>query len=337
MKAFEVNNPFGIDNLRLVDRADPTPGPGQVLITVKATSLNFRDLLTAKRGALGNIRLPLIPLSDGAGEVAQVGPGVTRVQPGDRVAGIFFQTWLTGDIVARYFQSALGGTADGMLAEQVVLHEDGVVRIPEYMSYAEAATLPCAAVTAWQALVSKGGLKAGDTVLVLGTGGVSIFALQFAVMHGARVIITSSSDEKLARAKQMGAAEVINYKTTPDWDKQVLELTGGAGVDHVEEVGGAGTLEKSLQAVRIGGMVSLIGILGGIGGQINPVPVLMKGVRLQGIYVGSREMFEDMNRAMAVSKMHPVIDKVFPFAETRAALKYIESAAHFGKIVISLH
>jgi len=336
MKAFEVDKPFGIDNLRLVERQDPTPGPGQVLIRVKAVSLNFRDLMTVKRGALGNIRLPLIPLSDGAGEVAEVGEGVTRVQPGDRVAGIFFQTWLTGDIIASYFQSALGGTTDGMLAEYVVLHEDGVVRIPDYISYEEAATLPCAAVTAWQALVPKGGLKAGDTVLVLGTGGVSIFALQFAAMHGARVIITSSSDEKLRRAKQLGAAEVINYKTTPEWDKQVLELTGGVGVEHVEEVGGAGTLEKSLQAVRIGGIVSLIGILAGIGGQINPVPVLMKGVRLQGIYVGSREMFEDMNRAMAVNKMRPVIDKVFPFTETRAALKYMESAAHFGKIVITL-
>ncbi|MGH7960505.1 MAG: zinc-dependent alcohol dehydrogenase family protein [Candidatus Binatia bacterium] len=336
MKAFEVNKPFGIDNLRLVERKDPVPGPGQVLVKVKAVSLNFRDLLTVKHGALGNIRLPLIPLSDGAGEVEKVGEGVTRVQPGDRVAGIFFQTWLTGDITATYFQSALGGTADGMLAEQVVLHQEGVVRIPDYMSYEEAATLPCAAVTAWQALVSKGSLKAGDTVLVLGTGGVSIFALQFAMMHGARVIITSSSDEKLARAKQIGAAEVINYKTTPAWDKHVLELTGGVGVDHVEEVGGAGTLEKSLQAVRIGGMVSLIGILGGLGGQINPVPVLMKGVRMQGIYVGSREMFEDMNRAMAINKVHPVIDKVFPFTETRAALQYMESAAHFGKIVIAL-
>jgi NADPH:quinone reductase-like Zn-dependent oxidoreductase len=335
MKAWEITDTFGIDALRLVERETPTPQHGQVLVRVRATSLNYRDLMTVKHGGLRNLRLPLIPLSDGAGEVVTVGEGVTRVKAGDRVAGIFMQTWLAGDPRAEHGKSALGGAIDGMLAEQVVLHEDGLVHVPEYLSYEEAATLPCAAVTAWQALVTKGGLQVGDSVLVLGTGGVSIFALQFATAAGARVILTSSSDKKLDRARQLGAAEGINYKTTPDWEKRVLELTDGVGVDHVVEVGGPGTLEKSFRAVRTGGTVSLIGILTGAG-KIDPMPVLMKSIRLQGIYVGSRDMFEAMNRALAVHKIRPVIDRVFPFAEAREALKYMESAAHFGKIVITL-
>jgi NADPH:quinone reductase-like Zn-dependent oxidoreductase len=335
MKVWEIKDAFGIDKLVLSDRPDPTPGHGQILVRVKAVSLNYRDFMTVKSGGARGVKTPLIPCSDGAGEVAKVGPGVTRVKPGDRVAGIFFQNWLCGDIAAHHFASALGGAVDGMLAEQVVLHEDGVVPIPAYMSYEEAATLPCAAVTSWQALVSKGGMKAGDTVLVQGTGGVSIFALQFAVMSGARVIITSGSDEKLARAKQLGAWATVNYKTTPGWGKEALKLTDGAGVDHVVEVGGAGTLEQSFQAVRVGGTVSLIGVLTGFGGQISPYSVLMKGLRFQGVYVGSREMFEAMNRAMEVQQMKPVIDRVFPFAQAREALRLMESAAHFGKIVIA--
>jgi NADPH:quinone reductase-like Zn-dependent oxidoreductase len=336
MKAFAIKDQFGIDALKLTERPDPTPGHGQVVVKVKAVSLNYRDLLTVKQGGMRNLRLPLIPCSDGAGEVVKIGPEVTRVKPGDRVAGIFLQTWLAGETNASYGESALGGAIDGMLAEQVVLPEDGLVHIPEHLSYEEASTLPCAAVTAWQGLVTKGGMKAGDTVLVQGTGGVSIFALQFAVMTGARVIITSSSNEKLARAKQLGAAEGINYRITPNWEKRVLELTDGEGVDHVVEVGGAGTIEKSFQAVRVGGTVSLIGILTGAGGQINPLPVLLKSLRLQGIYVGSREMFEAMNRALAIQRMRPVIDRVFPFTQTHEAFKLMESAAHFGKIVITL-
>ncbi|HEV8711505.1 MAG TPA: NAD(P)-dependent alcohol dehydrogenase [Candidatus Binatia bacterium] len=336
MRAFVIADQFSIDALKLTERPDPTPGHGQVVVQVKAVSLNYRDLLTVKHGGMRNQRLPLIPCSDGAGEVVKIGPGVTRVKPGARVAGIFLQTWLAGDTNASHGQSALGGALDGMLAERVALHEDGLVHIPEHLSYEEASTLPCAAVTAWQGLVTKGGMKAGDTVLVQGTGGVSIFALQFALMTGARVIITSSSDEKLARARQLGATEGLNYKTTPDWGKRVLELTDGAGVDHVVEVGGAGTLEKSFQAVRVGGTVSLIGVLTGAGGQVNPLPVLLKSIRLQGIYVGSREMFEAMNRAIAIHRMRPVIDRVFPFAQTREAFRLMESAAHFGKIVIAL-
>jgi NADPH:quinone reductase-like Zn-dependent oxidoreductase len=304
-----------------------------VLIRVKALSLNYRDLLVVKGLYNPRMRLPAVPFSDGAGEVVAVGDGVTRVKVGDRVAGIFMQKWLDGGIDEAKAKSSLGGGAEGMLAELVALHEDGVVRLPEHLTDEEAATLPCAAVTAWHALVTAGKLKTGDSVLTQGTGGVSIFALQFARMHGARVIATSSSDEKLARVKQMGASDGINYKTTPDWDKRVLELTGGVGVDHVVEVGGAGTLGRSLKAVRMGGMVALIGVLSG-GGEVNPMPILMKNVRVQGIYVGSRAMFEAMNRAIALHQMRPVIDRVFPFAQVKDALRHMESGAHFGKICV---
>jgi NADPH:quinone reductase-like Zn-dependent oxidoreductase len=335
MKAWEIKDAFGIDALKLSERPDPPLQHHQVRVRVRAVSLNYRDFVTVKHGGARATKLPLIPCSDGAGEVIEIGPEVTRVKAGDRVTGIFFQNWLTGDITPGAFASALGGSIDGMLADRVVLHEDGLVHTPVYMTDADAATLPCAAVTAWQGLVTKGNLKAGDTVLVQGTGGVSIFALQFAAMTGARVIITSSSDEKLAHAKQLGAWETINYKKTPAWGKRVLELTNGEGVDHVCEVGGAGTLGQSFQATRVGGIVSLIGVLTGFEAKIDPYPVLMKGLRLQGIYVGSREMFEAMNKAMAIQKTKPAIDKVFPFTEARDALKLMESAAHFGKIVIA--
>lgn len=336
MKAWEIRDASGIDALQWCERPDPPLQYGQVRVRVRAVSLNYRDLMTVKYGGVRPVRLPLIPCSDGAGEVVEVGPGVTRVKVGDRVAGIFFQRWLAGEITAAYFASALGGALDGMLADFVVLHEDGLVHFPTHMGYEEAATLPCAAVTAWQGLVTKGGIKAGDTILVQGTGGVSVFALQFGVMAGARVIVTSSSDKKLARARQLGAWETLNYTTTPEWGKRVAELTGGEGVDHVVEVGGAGTLEQSFQATRVGGTISLIGVLTGFSGQVDPYPVLRKGLRLQGIYVGSREMFEAMNKALAVHRTRPVIDRIFSFAETRAALKYMESAAHFGKIVITV-
>ena len=336
MRAWQITREFGIANLTLVDRPDPQPGPGQIVVRVRATSLNYRDLITVKHGGLRGLTLPLVPLSDGAGEIVGVGDGVTRVDMGDRVAGIFFQNWLAGGPNAAHQASALGGALDGMLAEQAVLSEDGVVRIPDYMSYEDAATLPCAAVTAWQSMVSLGNMKAGDTVLILGTGGVSIFALQFAVAAGARSIVTSSSDEKLERASALGATHVINYKTTPEWGKRVLELTDGVGVDQVVEVGGAGTLVQSMEATRVGGMIGLIGILAGTDGEVNPIPVLMKSLRLQGVYVGSREMFEDMNAALTANRIKPVIDKVYPFEEARGALELMESAAHFGKIVVTV-
>lgn len=334
MRAWEIKQEFGIEHLRCVERPDPRPGPGQLCIRVRATSLNYRDLMTVKHGGMRGLKQPLIPLSDGAGEVVAVGEGVSRAKTGDRVAGLFFQSWLSGGPKASHARSALGGALNGMWAEYVVLDEDGVVPVPDYMSYEDAATLPCAAVTAWQDLVSVGCIKAGDTVLVMGTGGVSIFALQFAKAAGARVIITSSSDAKLERAKQIGADHLINYRSTPEWGRAALELTDGVGVDHVVEVGGAGTLAQSLQAVRVGGFVGLIGILSG-SNQTNPMPVLQKSVRLQGIYVGSRDMFEDMNAAMTVNRTRPVIDQVFPFEHAQDALRCMESAAHFGKIVVS--
>jgi NADPH:quinone reductase-like Zn-dependent oxidoreductase len=335
MKAFEINQPSGIDSLTLAERPDPKPGFGQALVKIKAASLNFRDLLVVKGAYSRNLPPGLVPCSDGAGEVVEIGEGVTRVKPGDRVAGIFMQTWISGELDESKSKSALGGAIDGVLADYVLFHQDGLVSVPEHLSYEEAATLPCAAVTAWNGLITSGGLKPGDTVLVLGTGGVSIFALQFAKITGARVIATSSSDEKLERVKQLGASDVINYKSVPDWEKKVLEITGRKGVDHVVEVGGAGTLPKSLRAVRMGGHVSLIGVLTGAG-EANPLPAVMKNIRIQGIYVGSREMFEAMNSAITLNQLHPVIDRVFSFEESKEAFGYMESGAHFGKVVIRL-
>jgi NADPH:quinone reductase-like Zn-dependent oxidoreductase len=334
MKVYEITG-AGIDSLKLAERPVPKPGHRQALIRVHATSLNYRDLVTAKSAAALQVKLPRIPLSDGAGEVVEVGPDVTRVKVGDRVAAGFFQEWIGGPPRPSHGRSALGGAIDGMLAEYVLLHEDGVVHIPGYMSYAEAASLPCAAVTSWNALVTEGRLKSGDTVLVMGTGGVSIFALQFARMHGARVIATSSSDAKLKRLSEMGASDVINYKTTPEWDKRVMEVTSGDGASHVVEVGGVGTLEKSLRSVQVGGRISLIGILAG-GSGINPMPVLFKSVCLQGIYVGSRDMFDEMNHAMEINGIRPVIDRTFTFDQTREAYRHLESGAHFGKVCISI-
>jgi NADPH:quinone reductase-like Zn-dependent oxidoreductase len=335
MKLYQLQNNQGLDSLTLIECPDPQPGSGQVVVRVRATSLNYRDLIIGK-GQNPAIVFPIIPMSDGAGDVVAIGEGVTQIKVGDRVAGIFFQDWQAGEITSQIMKSALGGEIDGMLAEFVVLNENGVVVLPDHLSYEEGATLPCAAVTAWHGLVSKGHLNAGDTVLMLGTGGVSVFALQFAKLQGARTIVTSSSDAKLEQAKALGADELINYKTHPDWETEVYRLTNKVGVDHVVEVGGAGTLEKSIRAVRYGGRISLIGVLTGFAGQINPQPILGKSIALQGIYVGSRAMFEAMNRAISQAQLKPIIDRVFPFAEARAAYDYLQSGSHFGKVVISL-
>ena len=334
MRAYEIVSADGIDALHPAERPSPAPGPGEVLVRVRASSLNYRDLMTLLDPESRAIPYPRIPNSDGAGEVLAVGPGGARFAPGDRVAGTFFQRWDCGPITAEAMASALGGAQDGVLAEEVVLAERGLVPIPAHLSFEEAATLPCAAVTAWHALIEKGGLRAGETVLVLGTGGVSIFALQLAALHGARPIVISSSDAKLERARGLGACQTVNYRTTPDWDRAVLDLTDGVGVDHVVEVGGAGTLERSMAACRIAGHIALIGVL--TGGQINPIPIMRKSLSVHGIYVGSRTMFEAMNRAIAAAGLRPVIDRQFSFGDARAAFHHMQAAGHFGKIVVTL-
>ena len=335
MRAYRFTDSFGLENLRFIDLPDRQPGPGQAIVQVRACSLNYRDLVVAKGGYGRAVKPPLTPLSDGAGKVIAVGEGVKRVTPGDRVCGIFMQRWIDGGIDDDKWASAMGGGMDGMLAEQVCLSAEGLVRIPAHLSFEEAATLPCAAVTAWNALFRSGGLKPGESVVVLGTGGVSIFALQFAKIAGARVIATSSSDAKIERLRSMGVDAAINYKSTPEWDKLVREATGGMGADHVVEVGGAGTLPASIRAVRRGGHIALIGVLTGQG-EIDPRPILIKSIRVQGIYVGSRQMFEDMNRAIEAAQLKPVVDRVFPFEAAADAMRYMESGAHFGKVVIQI-
>lgn len=335
MKAWQIVERGSLDGLHLADLPEPAPGHGEVLIRVRAASLNYRDLIATKVERPGALT-PLIPCSDGAGEVVAVGPGVTRWKPGDRVMSCFFQGWDAGRITREVMRSDLGGPRQGVLAEQIVLSASGIVAIPEHLSYQEAATLPCAAVTAWHALMVNGRLQPGETVLALGTGGVSIFALQFAKLAGARVIITSSSDEKLERARQLGADDTVNYRTVPDWSARVHELTNKLGVDHVIEVGGSGTLEKSLESVRYGGQIHHIGVLSGFEGKVNPWWIIAKSAAVRGVYVGSREMFESMNRAISLHQLRPVIDRVFPFAEAREAFSTMEGAAHFGKIVIEV-
>jgi NADPH:quinone reductase-like Zn-dependent oxidoreductase len=332
MRAWEIRGKFGLDSLVLVEKNAREPGPGQVAVRVRAASLNYRDLLTVEGAYNPKQPLPLVPLSDGAGEVEAVGPGVTRVKTGDRVAGIFAQTWLAGAPAPDVRQGLLGGPLDGMLAERVVLDAEGVVGFPEHLSYEEAACLPCAAVTAWSALVDRGRLTAGQTLLVLGTGGVSVFALQLGRLLGARAVVTSSRDERLERARSLGAAEGVNYRTTPEWGRVVREKTGGA--DLVVEVGGAATLPQSLRAVRYGGTIALVGNLSGLDAQIPLGLVFMRGVRLEGIFVGSRATFEAMNRAIALHGLRPVIDRVFPFEEAPAAFAHMKRQGHFGKIVV---
>ena len=335
MKAYHLIAQTGPDALRIVELPDPMPARGQVLVRVRATSLNYRDLMVAD-GRYGKANLPLIPLSDGAGEIAAVGENVRRWKTGDRVAGTFFQGWRSGPYNREVPNTALGGALNGMLAEYVVLSEEGVVAIPPHLSFEEAATLPCAALTAWQALVTHGNVSADETVLLLGTGGVSIFALQFAKMHGARIIITSSSDEKLVRVKALGANETINYQSTPNWEKEVFRLTDKAGANQVVEVGGSGTFLKSLRSVSPGGQIHLVGGVSGFTSEVPLIEIIGKMAVVRGIYVGSREMFEAMNRAITLHQTKPVIDRVFAFADAPAAYRHQQSGAHFGKVVVSV-
>ncbi len=333
MKSFEIQE-FGIDHLALVDRETPRPGPFEVLVKMTAASLNYRDYMVVKGGYNPKMPRPMVPLSDGAGVVEEVGSGVTRVKRGDRVAMAFFQSWIDGPPTHEKGKSALGGAIDGVLREYAVFNEQGLVHSPENLTDVEAAALPCAAVTAWHALFERASMTPGETVLIQGTGGVSTFALSFAHAAGFRTILTSSSDDKLARGKQLGADEVINYKTTPDWENEARKLTDGLGVDHVIDVGGSDTLPRSMAAARTYGIISVIGVLSGADATVSPRPMLVSSLRVQGIYVGSRLMFERMNRAISFHKIKPAIDKVFAWTDIKDALNHMEGQSHFGKICL---
>jgi len=322
--------------LKLVDAPVRQPGAHEVLVRVHAASLNRRDVYVKLGQYPGPKPATLVPLSDGAGEVVAIGSGVTRVRKGDRVAGIFFQQWLEGRPKPEYMGSALGGAVDGMLSQYVTLNENGLVKLPKYLSWEEAATLPCAGVTVWNALVTRGHTQRGDFVLLLGTGGVSIEGLQLAKALGAQPIITSSSDEKLARARQLGAVATVNYKTTPEWDQAVRAATGGGGVQQALEVGGKDTLPKTLASLGAGGHVALIGGLSSFGGEIPSVLLIGNNATASGIYVGSRADFEALIAFLEKHPLHPVIDKVFAFEDAAAAYDYLDSGALFGKVVIRM-
>ncbi len=335
MRCYEFQQ-FGLANLIMTERPDPAPAPGEVCVRLRAASVNYRDWMMVEGRYNPKQKLPLIPCSDGAGEVVACGAGVTRFRVGDRVAGCFFPRWTSGPPAKEKINTPLGGPLDGMLCEYRCLPEDAWVTIPKHLDFAEAATLPCAGVTAWSAIVEQGAVRPGETVLVQGTGGVSLFALQWAKLCGARVIVTSSSDEKLERAKALGADGTINYRTTPDWDKAARELTGGTGVDHVVEVGGAGTIGRSLRAVKVGGTISVIGVLGGSATETSLIPILMQNLRVQGVVVGSREMFTRMNQAMEQHQTRPILDRVLAFNEAVEAFRHLASGAHFGKISVTM-
>lgn len=339
MKAVVIRNPGqGVEAWELVERERPSPGTGQVLVRIRAAALNYRDLMIAKGHYGGPLGKDVVALADGAGEVVALGPGVSRWRVGDRVASTYYPAWSAGPMRAEYFDHQLGAlSSDGVLAEYAVLSETGIVRIPEHLSFEEASTLPCAAVTAWTALFESAGARAGSTVLVQGTGGVSIFAAQLALAAGARVIATTSSPAKAERLRALGVKDVIDYRATPEWHEPVRAATNGEGVDHVLDVGGAGTLKRSLEAVRVGGTIGLIGLLAGVGGTIDPLPVLFKGVRLHGIHVGSVASFEEMNRAISVHAIRPVIDdEVFSLDRASVALRKLQDGKHFGKIVVRI-
>lgn len=336
MKAYELQGPGGIDGMMLVEKAVPVPGPGQVLVKLKAATLNYRDLLTITGGYGSRQKFPLIPLSDGAGVIESVGAGVTTFKPGDRVIGSFFEGWLGGEPSEAKMRTNLGGALDGVLCEYRVWPSAALVRTPDHLTDVEAASLPCAGLTAWSAVVKLGNIRPGQTVLTQGTGGVSLFALQFAKMSGACVIATSSSDAKIEKLKQLGADITVNYKTTPEWGKFARQQTGH-GVDLVVEVGGVGTLNESIRATRIGGSIAFIGVLGGRPGAESRLPLMvMQQQRLQGVTVGSVEDLQAMADAIAVNRMKPVVDRTLAFAEAKTAFAHMASGAHFGKVAIEM-
>lgn len=337
MRAYQILPGAGIDGLQCVDYPDRALGTGEVRIRVRAVSLNYRDLMVAGGNYLVNVDESIIPCSDGAGEVLAAGPGVSRVQVGDRVAASFFPWWHDGPTGPDKVRHALGGDIDGMLAEEVILHEDALARMPAGMSYIDAATMPCAGVTAWNAIFeSSNNVRPGDTVLLLGTGGVSVLGLQLAKAAGLQPIITSSSDDKLARAKALGATHTINYRTHPEWQEEVLRVTGGVGAHVVLEVGGQGTVNRSIASAAMGGSIAIIGGVSGFGGEVNPGSLLASARRLVGIYVGSRTMLEKVMRFADGAGLQPVVDRVFPFEQAQEAYRHMASGAHFGKVVIAV-
>ena len=336
MKLFELQA-FGFDGLKQTERPMPEPGADEVLIRVRAVSLNYRDLLVVQGKYNPRMKLPRVPLSDGAGEVVSVGGNVTAWKAGDRVVVPFFPAWLDGEFSATKAARALGGDVDGLLREFATVRADALLPIPAHLDFAQASTLPCAAVTAWNGLFVSGNLRPGQTLLLQGTGGVSLFGLQFGKMVGAKISLISSSDAKLERARKLGAHHTINYRTEPEWGKRVLEVTEGRGVDLTLEVGGAGTLSQTLRATGYAGHVSLIGVLSGIAGEVQIGHILHKALTVRGIYVGSRAMFHSMNEAITQHQLQPVVDRVFSFNESCEALRHLESGQHFGKIVININ
>jgi NADPH:quinone reductase-like Zn-dependent oxidoreductase len=337
MRALNVAAPWGLDAIKVVEAPDPKPGPGQVLVRMRAVSLNYRDLLMINgmygRGAASTSDV-ITPFSDGCGVIEAVGEGVSRFKAGDRVATLFFQNWISGPPTLERLMSALGFPIPGAGAELQTFSQDGVCKVPDFLSDQQVATLPCAALTAWRGLFVDARLEPGDTVVLQGTGGVSIFGLQFAHAAGLRTVITSSSDEKLARAKALGADHLVNYKTTPAWSGPVREATGGRGADFIMEVGGGGTIQESMRAIRIGGHIAIIGVVAGAGDPFNPAALIGNNAKLQGLSVGSRDMFEAMCRSIELSGIQPVVDKVYPFTEAKAAFAAMAGGEHFGKIVL---
>ena len=337
MRALNVTAPWGLDAIQVAEVPDPVAGPGQLLVRMKAVSLNYRDLLMVNgmygRGSAGTKDV-ITPFSDGCGVIEAVGAGVTKFKVGDRVATLFFQNWTSGPPNLEKLMSALGFPIPGAGAELQVFGQDGVSKVPEFLTDQQVATLPCAGLTAWRGLFEDARLEPGDTVVLQGTGGVSIFGLQFARAAGLRTVITSSSDEKLARAKAMGADHLVNYKTTPAWSGPVREATGGRGADFIMEVGGGGTIQESMKAIRIGGHIAIIGVVAGAGDPFNPAALIGNSAKLQGLSVGSRDMFEAMCRAIELHKIAPVVDKVFPWTDAKAAFSAMAGGEHFGKIVL---
>jgi len=336
VQSYSIRRGAGLDGLERIARPRTALGPREVRVRMRAIALNYRDLMVA-RGDSGAIDRAIVPASDGAGEVIEIGADVDRFRVGDRVTGSFFPDWIDGAPTAQTLARGLGGSVDGVLAEEVVLDQNAWVAMPAHLDFIEAATLPCAAVTAWNALFQAAPSKAGDSVLLLGTGGLSIWALQLAKAAGLRVLITSSDDRKLEHARALGADGTINYRRTPEWDAEALRLTDGRGVDRVLEVGGPDTLSRSIAAARMGGTIAIIGRLTGTSNvAFDPVALFSGAKRLAGVMVGSRAMAEDLARFVEAHRIKPVIDTVFDFAHAREAYAYLEAAQHFGKVVIEI-